>query len=157
VEGGGPVNIVPDRAACRFNLRVLSREDQRFAEERLAELMAEASRAEGILLGLSGGFGRPPRILDPGSVRIYEDLARCGSDLGARLAWETSGGASDANLLAAAGLPLADGLGAPGGGLHTSQEYVLLDGLAERAELAALFLMKLGAGEIDAGAFRAGT
>jgi glutamate carboxypeptidase len=38
-------------------------------------------------------------------------------------------------------------MGAKGGNIHSPQEYLELESLAERAKLTALILMKLGAGE----------
>ena len=58
-----------------------------------------------------------------------------------------SGGAGDSNNLAAAGLPTVDGLGPVGGGIHSSEEYVVLSSLPQRARLTALFLMKWAARE----------
>jgi glutamate carboxypeptidase len=60
------------------------------------------------------------------------------------------GGGSDGNLLSAAGLPNLDGLGPQGGHLHSSSEYVKVDSLVVRAQVAALFLYRLAAGEISA-------
>ena len=153
VQGGGPVNIVPDWATCTFNVRVPTAEDLMVMVETLGALAHEANEADGIALELSGGFGRPPWALNDSSVRLFEHLARCGSALGTTIPWGPSGGASDANLLAAAGTALADGLGPEGGNLHTVEEFVSLDSVMKRAELVALFLMKLGSGEIDGRAF----
>ena len=62
--------------------------------------------------------------------------------------WRSSGGASDGNKLAAAGLPNVDSLGVRGGNIHSPQEFIELDSLAERAKLSALLLMKLASGEL---------
>jgi len=40
-------------------------------------------------------------------------------------------------------------LGATGDGIHSSNEYVLIHSIAQRAKLTALFLMKLAAGAIS--------
>jgi glutamate carboxypeptidase len=63
--------------------------------------------------------------------------------------WQPSGGACDGNNLVAAGLPTIDSLGVRGGNLHSSEEYVFLDSLPERAKLTALLLMKIAAGEVQ--------
>ena len=47
------------------------------------------------------------------------------------------GGASDGNILAAAGLPVLDGLGASGGGAHAEHEHVLVDDIPARIALLA--------------------
>ncbi len=50
------------------------------------------------------------------------------------------GGVSDANHLAAAGIPVLDGLGVVGGGLHGPDEWVSLESIPRRAAAAALLL-----------------
>jgi len=48
-------------------------------------------------------------------------------------------------------VPTVDSLGVRGGNIHTDQEFVQLDSLAERACLVALLLMRLANGEIPLG------
>jgi glutamate carboxypeptidase len=149
VEGGGPVNVVPDLAICRFNVRVATQDDKRSFEQGLMRLAEEINRIDGISLEIRGGFTRPPKPLDEKTLNLLEQIAACGPDLGLSLQWPPSGGACDGNNLAAAGLTTVDSLGVTGGNIHSSDEYILLDSLVERAKLAALLLMKLGAGEIQ--------
>jgi glutamate carboxypeptidase len=47
------------------------------------------------------------------------------------------GGGSDSNFTAALGVPTLDGLGAVGGGAHADHEYLVIDAMAERANLVA--------------------
>ena len=61
--------------------------------------------------------------------------------------WRGTGGASDGNKFADAGLPNIDTLGVRGGQIHSIEEFVILDSLAERARLSALALMRMAAGE----------
>jgi glutamate carboxypeptidase len=98
---------------------------------------------------LHGAFLSPPKILDARSTELLDQIKHCGKELGLALSSRPSGGASDGNKLAAAGLPVIDSLGPVGGNLHSDQEYVILPSLVERSKLTALFLMKLAAGEFD--------
>jgi glutamate carboxypeptidase len=149
VEGGGPVNVVPDLAICRFNVRVKTPGDQHAVEEGIARVVHENQRRDGISLELHGGFHRPPKPLDAQTARLMEHIIDCGRDLGLTIGHRRSGGVSDGNQLAAACLPNIDSLGPRGGKIHSPEEYVLLDSLPERAKLAALLLMKLASGEIN--------
>ena len=115
---------------------------------RIEELRAELQGRDGIEAQLTGGFSKPPKQADGTTVRLLEDLAACGRDLGLSLKWRPSSGASDGNSIAALGVPTVDSLGVRGGRLHSDEEFVELDSLAERARLTALYLMKLGAGEL---------
>src|SRR5690606_10017360 len=57
--------------------------------------------------------------------------------LGVDLPEAAVGGASDGNFAAALGRPVLDGLGAVGGGAHARHEHVSVDGMVERAAVAA--------------------
>ncbi len=149
VAGGGAVNVVPDRAVCHFNLRVCSPDEQEMVARHLEHLAEQFKARDGLGLSLSGGFTSPPKPLDGATLHLLGHLASCGRDLGLELAWRDSGGTCDGNRLAAAGLANVDSLGPRGGGLHSPQEYLLLDSLAERAKLCALLMMKLASGECE--------
>jgi len=148
IEGGGQINVVPDRAACRFNVRVLTSEDQRYFEEQLVGLVHEFNRLEGIGMEINGRFTRPPKPLDDQSRRLLEFIVECGEEVGLHISWRPTGGACDGNNLAAAGLTTVDSLGVQGGSMHSPEEYVFLNSIGERARLSALLLMKIAAGEI---------
>lgn len=49
----------------------------------------------------------------------------------------TVGGGSDGNFTAALGIPTLDGLGSVGGGAHTDHEHIVVERMAERANLVA--------------------
>jgi glutamate carboxypeptidase len=149
IEGGGAVNVVPDRALCRFNVRVVSAADQRNVEARLVALANEFDAREGYRLTIHGAFTAPPKPLNGPTLQVLDHVARCGRELGLDLRWRDSGGTCDGNRLAAAGLPNVDSLGPRGGALHSPNEFLLLDSLTERAKLTALLLMKLAAGELE--------
>ncbi|HMK36707.1 MAG TPA: hydrolase [Desulfomonilaceae bacterium] len=150
VHGGGPVNVVPDRAVLRFNVRIARPADQAFMEESIRKIADEVGSTEGIAIRLLGGFARPPKPLDEPTVGLLKHFANCAGTLGMDLGWSDSGGACDGNLLAVHGLPTVDSLGVTGGNIHSPNEYVLLRSLPQRAKLTALFLMKLASGEIAA-------
>jgi glutamate carboxypeptidase len=146
VEGGGPVNVVPDRASCRFNVRVRTAEQQHEIERGLKQLSDNVNRRQGYSLNVEGGFTAPPKPLDASTLRLLETVRACGKELGLPIDWRPSGGVCDGNRLSAAGLPTVDTLGPRGGELHSWREYLLLDSLTERAKLAALLVMKLANG-----------
>jgi glutamate carboxypeptidase len=148
IHGGGAVNIVPDLAICRVNVRVDSLQQQEAFERELRQRVAGVESADGIRIECHGGFTAPPKPLTPAIDRMLHDFRDCADALGFPLAWRPTGGICDGNRLAAAGLPTVDSLGVRGGNMHTEEEFVELDSLTERARLTALFLMRLAAGEI---------
>jgi glutamate carboxypeptidase len=143
IEGGGPVNVIPDLAIGRCNIRVKTPEDQQSVTRDIQAIVAAAGLRDGISVELHGGFHRPPKPLDAPTRGLLDLALDCGKELGLQLEHVRSGGVSDGNQLAAAGLPNLDSLGPRGGRIHSHEEFLLLDSLTERTKLAALLVMKL--------------
>jgi glutamate carboxypeptidase len=148
IEGGGALNVVPDLAICRVNVRSSAPGDEANFHDALSRLLATINARDGLRAESHGGFTSPPKVMDNPTSTLIEHVIECGRDLGMTLAARPSGGTCDGNRLAAAGLPNIDSLGVRGDHIHSPQEYLLLDSLVERAKLAALLLMKLASGEI---------
>jgi glutamate carboxypeptidase len=147
IEGGGPNNVVPDHAILRINMRPRTLDDQRAAQAALAEAVAAVAEARDVRITMHGGFGRPPKPLDPAAERLFELVRSCGAKLGQAIAWRDTGGVCDGNNIAACGVPVVDTMGARGGAIHSPEEYLIVDSLAERARLSALTLLRLAEGE----------
>ena len=148
IEGGGPLNMVPDLSICRFNVRVVTESAQQAVKEKIDRIIREVNQRDGITCELHGGWTSPPKPLDALTEVLFDHVAACGRDLGITVRWQSTGGVCDGNRLAAAGLPTVDTLGVRGGDIHSPNEYLLLDSLTERAKLTALLLMKLASGEL---------
>ncbi len=145
VVGGGPVNVVADRTELDVDIRVSTAAEALRIEEAFRALGAHPTLPDPrIRVEVEGGVDRPPLEPTPESRRILEVATRVAHRLG-RDPFEggATGGASDGNLLAAAGCPVLDGLGPDGDGAHTHQEYVLLDDLAWRVAFLADLLREL--------------
>jgi glutamate carboxypeptidase len=80
-------------------------------------------------------------------MRLLEQARECGNRLGLTLSWRESGGVSDGNRLAAAGLPVIDSMGVRGGEIHSEREFLEIESLTERAGLAAMMMMRWATGE----------
>jgi glutamate carboxypeptidase len=143
IEGGGAVNIVPDLAIGRFNVRADTPADQREVEQLIASAARQIGQRDGIEVTLHGRFNSPPRPLDAKSKRLLDEVIAAGREMGLSLPTRPSGGTCDGNKLAAAGLPVVDSLGPVGGELHNDREYIRLSSLTERAQLTAKLLEKL--------------
>lgn len=148
IEGGGPVNIVPDTAILRFNVRMPQPEDQAWLAEQFGRIERELGEQDGFTLTRHGAFTRPPKPLSEKNQKLFELLKSCGQELGLEVNWQPTGGCCDGNNMASVGLPNIDTLGVRGGRIHSDEEFVLVDSLTERAKLSALLLMKLASGEI---------
>jgi glutamate carboxypeptidase len=147
IDGGGPNNVVPDHAILRMNMRPASAAEQAEAQAALEETVAAVAAARDVCITMHGGFGRPPKPVDPGAERLFELVRACGAALGRQVARQDSGGVCDGNNIAAGGTPVVDTMGVRGGAIHSQDEYLIVESLAERARLSALVLMRLAAVE----------
>jgi glutamate carboxypeptidase len=134
------------------NLRPAAITDQAEAEAAMARIVEEVSRAHDVAIHVHGGFGRPPKPLDARSERLFELVKACGADLGQPIAWQSTGGVCDGNNIAACGVPVVDTMGVRGGNIHSSDEYLIVESLVERAQLSALVMLRLAAGALGQGA-----
>lgn len=146
IDGGGPNNVVPDRAVLRINMRPATAEDQVSAQHLLDEAIAEVARNHDVTITAHGGFARPPKPLDAKAERLFELVRRCGADLGQEIKWRATGGVCDGNNIAACGVPVVDTMGVRGGAIHSADEYLIVESLAERAALSALTILRLADG-----------
>ena len=150
IRGGSPAtNVVPDFAEAKLDVRVTRMADRAPLLARLEELAAPINAREGFRLEITGSFNRPPKesgAVEAAALAAWHTSAR---ELG--LAPFTSvhtGGASDGNNLAAAGLPNIDGLGPIGDLLHSANEFVRIGSIRERAQLTARAIGKFASGEV---------
>lgn len=146
IEGGSANNVVPDHALLRFNIR--PREPMladQFSRD-LTALISETEKVHEVSIALHGGITRPPKPLDPRSEALFGLVRDCGAALGQPIAWQRSGGVCDGNNIAACGVPVVDTMGVRGGAIHSSDEYLIVPSLAERAALSVLVLHRLATG-----------
>lgn len=152
IDGGGPSNVVPDRAVLRFNARAPDMDSALWAEGEIARIAGQI-RA-GVSAHLHGSFGRPPKPLNAPQRAMVSWTRDAGAVLGLDLKFQPSGGVCEGNNLAAAGCPNIDTLGPCGGGLHSDQEFALIPSFAERAKLSFLLLHGVNSGHFDIASLR---
>ncbi len=141
LEGGTATNIIPDTARAWGNIRYFSTHSEQHLSQELRALESISGGLPGTRVELVLNRPAKPRTQAVENLAI---LARdCASDLGQQLPFGTTGGVCDGNNLQAGGLPTLDTLGVRGGGLHTTQEWIDLRSLVERAQLNALLLHRL--------------
>jgi glutamate carboxypeptidase len=154
IDGGGPVNVVPDLGICRFNVRMPDEDSRAWVEAEIARLVAAARAEPDIAVELKGGITRPPKPMAPANARVFELARAAGAALGLELSWRDTGGVCEGNNLWGAGCPNVDTLGVRGGGVHSSEEWLTIASLVERARLSALMLMAMARGAVDVRGFR---
>jgi len=143
IDGGGPSNVVPDLAILRVNMRPRTTDDQEIAARLIAKAVDETAKQHGVYIEVHGGFGRPPKPLTEDAEALFKLVRRAGADLGQDIAWQPTGGVCDGNNIAACGVPVVDTMGVRGGKIHSMEEFLITDSLAERASLSALAILRL--------------
>lgn len=159
--GGVTTNIVPDHALAWGNVRFADAQAEAALAAALNALQAGTGHHSG---GANNAgalprvevrhvFNRPAKPCTPQVERLAELARACSQDLGHELPFGSTGGVCDGNTLQAVGLPVLDTLGVRGGNLHRTDEWMELASLTDRAQLAALFMLRLP----DAGVVRTQT
>jgi glutamate carboxypeptidase len=143
VDGGGPNNVVPDSAVLRVNLRPATIEDQERAQALIDASVAMVAAEHEVAIHVHGGFARPPKPMTPAAEHLFGLVRDAGADLGQTIGWQPTGGVCDGNNIAACGVPVVDTMGVRGGKIHSMEEYLIVESLAERAALSALTLLRL--------------
>ncbi len=140
IEGGGPVNVVPSLAIARFNIRVEDQETFDDIGKRLTEIENELSKRDGLSLKVHCLTYRNPKPFDEATQELFERVRKCSEELSFPCSWRATGGVCDGNVAASVGVPTIDTLGARGGKIHTSDEFIELDSLVERTQLTTRIL-----------------
>jgi len=142
VKGGTATNIIPAEAEAELEVRFLSQEQGDEFEERIQKL-ANSSQEFGLKTNFVRGQARPPMEHTPGTAQLFLKVAQVAARNQIILSEEARWGASDANFLAAVGLPTIDGLGPVGEMDHSQDERIVKNSLFQRVELLVHLLWDL--------------
>jgi len=148
IDGGGPNNVVPDLAVLRVNFRPADAAEIARARLAIDAAVTAVQEAHDVRVAVHGGFNRPPKPIDAGAARLFDLVRGAGADLGQPIAWRDTGGVCDGNNIAACGVPVVDTMGARGGAIHSADEYLIVDSLAERAALSVVTMLRLADGAL---------
>lgn len=147
IHGGSAVNVVPDLAVLRSNVRPRTDAAAAYVTEALAEAI-DAIAVDGIDITQHGGITRPPKELNDRYRTLLDAVSAAGHALGMDVAWRDTGGVCDGNNLAGAGLVNVDNLGPIGGDLHRPTEYLEVASIAARAKLGTALIVGFDRGRL---------
>lgn len=148
VQGGTAVNIVPELAIGRLNIRVGDVSTGAWFEQQLQAMLAEINGKEGLRCRSLGGLTSPPKAITDEMQQLMHAVEQASLvHSGHSLRWMGTGGVCDGNKLAAAGLVNVDTLGPIGDGLHSRSEWVSLSSIVSRAQLVVNLLSRFSSGE----------
>jgi glutamate carboxypeptidase len=145
VAGGERPTVVPEEARAGIDVRAPSAAAMRAVEEALRRAAAERVVPD-VEVRLSGGFVHLPFEQSAASARLFALARDEAAGLGIELRGVATGGGSDGNTTAAAGVATLDGMGPSGGLAHNPGEWVAVATIPTRVALLAGVLRRLGAG-----------
>jgi glutamate carboxypeptidase len=146
IGGGTRSNVVPDSAEAQIDLRVVRAQDAQVFEERLREIVGREVVA-GTTSQVSGGLSNPPMPKTPAAALLVDWAKQAAGENGFKIDDVFTGGASDGNMLAGAGIPVLDGLGPIGGHDHNAvEEYLVEDSIIPRVAMLAKLIQLIAEG-----------
>ena len=143
VHGGTRPNVVPERCTLEVDVRSPEEETLRAAEAEV-ERIANEHTVPDVDVRMTGSGWHRPMEKKKGGAELAALAIEIAAELGFPLEDAATGGASDANTTAAAGVPTLDGLGPIGGDDHGPKEWVDLTSVVPRVTLLAGLVSRLG-------------
>jgi len=137
IKGGTVSNVVPEEAVAEVDFRVLAPEE---AERVEAAMKALKPVTPDTSVEVSGGLNRPPMPENDLMKATFAKARAIAAKNGMEIKAGGSGGGSDGNFVSPLGVPLLDGMGTYGEGLHSEREYIFTRSLPERAALTAALI-----------------
>jgi glutamate carboxypeptidase len=146
VSGGTRPNVVAERCSIHVDIRAPNESSLEAAEE-AALRIAAGSVVSGTTSEVRMAANHRPMERTEATGRLLELAREVSAELGFDVSERATGGASDANTTAAAGIPTLDGLGPMGGSAHSPAEWLDLASVVPRVALLAGLIAR--AGEVE--------
>ncbi|MGH2462063.1 MAG: M20 family metallopeptidase [Candidatus Limnocylindria bacterium] len=142
ISGGTRPNVVAERCRLEVDLRAAGAAEFAEAEQAMRAVVATPQVAD-TTVELTVTASHQPMEKSAATERLAGLARRIAADLGFEVRDAATGGASDANTTAAAGLPTLDGLGPIGGDDHSPAEWLDLASVVPRTSLLAGLLLRI--------------
>ncbi len=140
-KGGSAINVVAGQATAGVDIRVGSAAEQARVDEEFDAIEVSDPR---VRIDIDHAWNRPPMTLNSASAPLLDLAREVARDQGRGHLPDTAvGGASDANFVAALGLPVLCGMGAVGDGAHAQGEFIYVDTVPGQTALVAGLLGRL--------------
>lgn len=134
--GGGPVNIVPDTAIMRVNMRSYAQQDLLDVMTQIEGKAKELSEAYQVSFEILERNRKRPKVDFPKQLELQEFIRDYCQKYGRPHEFLATGGMCDGNLFSGEGNPTVDTLGAIGGKIHTHDEFLTINALEDRINLS---------------------
>ncbi len=141
VAGGTAPNVVAKDADAYIDIRYVDPADRDLILARMEKIVGK-SLVDGVKGDIRIISERPPMPQTSGNRTLYKIIRDVGQNVGMDIGEEFRNGVSDANFIAAQGVPVVDGLGPIGDLDHSEKEYMIKRSLPERTLLFTLTLIE---------------
>lgn len=142
ISGGTAENVVAAEASCKCEFRYYDQRYQKLLMERITALCAEQP-VSGCTTTVTFGASHPAIDLNEKSQALLELAQAIAREQGRELPHERVGGAGDISIAGQAGVGVLDGLGMPGGHMHTTDEYAIIRLMPQQIELSTKLIQRL--------------
>ncbi|WP_063736179.1 M20 family metallopeptidase [Streptomyces sp. RTd22] len=141
IQGGSATNVVAGQATASVDIRVSSVAEQVRVDHGLDAIQVSDPR---VRIDIEHTWNRPPMTLNAASAPLLALAREVAREQGRDdLPDAAVGGASDANFVAALGLPVLCGIGAVGDGAHAQGEFIYPDTVPAQTALVTGLLGRL--------------
>ncbi len=142
ISGGTADNVLAHEAYARGEVRSYDPDEMERLHKAL-QAICDAPGLKGASTKLTFKASHPPCKKTDASLELFAVAEGIGKGLGLKPYLLSTGGASDIAFAALANIPVLDGLGVEGGGVHTTGEYIDLTKVDVQLEMAKQLLTKL--------------
>ncbi|MBV8047679.1 MAG: M20 family metallopeptidase [Paludibacterium sp.] len=142
VNGGTASNVVPDHASMMVDVRFWKTSEAEKIEQALATLQSKTFTPD-ITVTVTRLAFKPAMEVSGDTKGLMTTVEEIGAAMHLPIRWSAVGGGSDANISASLGIPTLDGLGPIGANYHGEAEYMQLDSVMPRIQLAVQLLQRL--------------
>ena len=139
-RGGTRSNVVPAHAEAEVDVRTSSASESERVDRAMLGL---APHLSGARVAVTRRSHKPPMERTAATAELFARARAIAAGMDVALGEGSTGGGSDGNLTAAAGVPTLDGLGPEGEGAHAEHEHILVESLPRRAALIAGLLAEV--------------
>jgi glutamate carboxypeptidase len=143
LHGGDKINVVPDSAFVKADVRAFSKEEFDRVEQAAAE-MAKHPAIDGVTITSSMERNFPAWPHAASTDALLARVRPLFAELGRTLATTEVGSSADVAIAAETGARSLDAFGVEGGGAHSEGDYVDFDTLAPRAYILVRTIMEFG-------------
>ena len=148
MHGGHRANIVPDHAELVVDFRAWDTLAFDATHDRIAALVA-TEQVSDVTATMRVISSAPPMEKTAGAAAMVMLARNLAEAIGFDVNDAATGGAADANTVAAQGTPTLDGVGPVGGNDHAPSEYLDVASVVPRVAMLAGLISTLGHGPLD--------